>query len=80
MWVRAWDYNNPDKMETVTMKGAAIHVWGCISALGYGKLVLLDGTLTGIKYRDEILNVYVLEMMNDHVIFFMMETHHIELR
>ena len=35
-------------------------MWGGISSRGRTALVVVDGTLTGIRYRDEIIQPHVL--------------------
>ena len=41
-------------------------VWGGISSRGRTALVVVDGTLTGIRYRDEIIRPHVLPFVLQH--------------
>ena len=41
-------------------------VWGEISSCGRTALVVVDGTLTGIRYHDEIKRPHVLSFMQQH--------------
>ena len=41
-------------------------VWGGISSRGRTALVVVDGTLTGIRYRDEIIRPHVLPFVQQH--------------
>ena len=40
--------------------GGSVMVWGGISSRGRTALVIADGTLTGIRYRDKIIQPHVL--------------------
>jgi hypothetical protein len=35
-------------------------VWGCITAYGRTPLVVVAGNLTGMRYRDELVQPYVI--------------------
>lgn len=41
-------------------------VWGGISALHRTQLIIVDGTLTAARYRDEILTPVVLPFLEEH--------------
>ena len=43
----------------VIERGGSVMVWGGISSRGRTTLVVVDGTLTGIRYRDEIIRPHV---------------------
>ena len=40
--------------------GGSVMVWGCITAHGRTPLVVVAGKLTGIHYRDEIVQPFVI--------------------
>ena len=46
--------------------GDSVIVWGGISSRGRTALVVVDGTLTGIRYRDEIIRPHVLPFVQQH--------------
>ena len=46
--------------------GGSVMVWGGISARGRTALVVVDGTLTGIRYRHEIIRPHVLPFVQQH--------------
>ena len=43
--------------------GGSVMVWGGISSRGRTAIVVVDGTLTGIRYRDEIIQAHVLSFV-----------------
>ena len=43
-------------------------VWGGISSRGRTALVVVDGTLAGIRYHDEIIRPHVLRFVQQHMI------------
>ena len=47
-------------IERCPFGGGSVMVWGGISSRGRTALVIADGTLTGIRYRDEIIRPHVL--------------------
>ena len=46
--------------------GGSVMVWGGISSRGRTAIVVVDGTLTGIRYRDEIIQAHVLPFVQQH--------------
>ena len=40
--------------------GGSVMVWGCITAYGRTPLVVVAGNLTGMRYRDELVQPYVI--------------------
>lgn len=63
-----WKHNTVHQPEhpipTVKHVGGSIMLWGCFSSAGTGKLVRLDGTTDGAKYR-AILEENLLEATKD---------------
>ena len=46
--------------------GGSVMVWGGISFRGRTALVVVDGSHTGIRYRDEIIQTHVLPFVQQH--------------
>ena len=46
--------------------GGSVMVWGGISSRGRTAIVVVDGTLTDIRYRDEIIQAYGLPFVPQH--------------
>lgn len=46
--------------------GGSVMVWGAISYTGRSDLVVVEGNLTAVRYRDEILRPHDLPIMNRH--------------
>lgn len=44
--------------------GGSVMMWGAISYTGRSELVLVQGNLTAVRYRDEILRPYMLPIMD----------------
>ena len=43
-------YDEKCTLKTVKHGGGSLMLWGCMSTWGVGKLVIIDGTLTAVKY------------------------------
>ena len=50
--------------------GGSVLVWAGINHVGRTAVILVDGALTGVRYRDEILQPYVIPHMAVNGVFF----------
>jgi transposase len=69
--VRVWRQRNTAFQQehivgTTAFGGGGVTVWGCFSLTCKIDLYVLDGTLTGQKYRDEILRPLVVPHFDCH--------------
>uniref|UniRef100_A0AAZ3Q165 Uncharacterized protein n=1 Tax=Oncorhynchus tshawytscha TaxID=74940 RepID=A0AAZ3Q165_ONCTS len=60
--LRVW--RKPGTIPIVKHGGCSIMLWGCCSAAGSGRLVRIEGKMTGAKYR-EILDENLLQSAQD---------------
>lgn len=59
-------YHDACVVERRPFGGGSVMVWGGITSTGRTSLVVLDGTLTGARYRDEILRTHVIPFLQNH--------------
>lgn len=56
--------------EVDSFGGGSVMVWAAISHTGRSTLVLINGSLTALRYRDEILQEHVLPIMQNNDLIF----------
>ena len=54
----------PASFNVNRLVGGSVMVWGSITAHGRTPLVVIAGNLTGIRYRDEIVQPYVIPFIH----------------
>ena len=63
-WKPSTDHHPFNTIPTVKHGGGSIMLWRCFSAAGTGRLIRVDGTMNGAKYR-QILEENLIQTAKD---------------